>query len=77
MSEPAKKLVALVWAMRYEWAVCAVALYLFAYSELSAELVLIGTAVLLMLLRPISGLLFERATAAIDAARGADKGGGE
>lgn len=67
MSEPAKKLLALAWAMRYEWIVAAIIVYLIVYGE---GFVLIAVCVgLLIALRPVSASLFRAALTRQDGAK--------
>jgi hypothetical protein len=61
MSEPAKKLLALAWAMRYEWIVSAILVYVVACEE--GFVWIAACVVLLIALRPVSVMLFTEAIA--------------
>lgn len=62
MSEPAKKLLALVWAMRYEWIASVILVYVIVRGE-SLFWIAVGVG-LLLALRPVSVMLFRKAIAA-------------
>lgn len=52
MSDPAKKLLLLLWAMRYEWVACGLGVYLILTAETGMDLALAFLCFLATLLLP-------------------------